>query len=156
MPRVFLCLAISNLLLLAMNAVLGLWGEPMRDRHIVLGVLTLIYTCFLQVMAFTYFTITGKMIGQALNVANADLEPLIRSKGLKLLFTRWLAILFLAAAATSASGAMRWRGYGPANLHLATAGLAVVLHILVLFRQYVLVTANAAVFENVFRARPGP
>ena len=105
MPRVFACLAIANLLLLMASGAVGIfaarWGV---DRHVLLSVLTLLFSCFVQVVAFTYLTVTGKMIGQAVHLAGLDASILQTAKSYKRAVTRCLAGVFGAVVFVTATG----------------------------------------------------
>jgi hypothetical protein len=152
MPKVFLSLAVSDLLLVVIQAILGLSsGVVAADVHVMLGVLTLLFTCFVQVLVFTYFTVTGKMMSQMVLLRRADTSAILRAKYLKTQVTRRLAALVLAAVFATATGAMQWRGYGPSRLHLAAAALATGAHAWILLRQYSLVVENASIFSAVLR-----
>jgi len=63
-----------------------------RDRHILLAVFSLLLSCFIQVLVFTYLTITGKVIAQAVHLARLDPRHPLPSQGSQTIFYRLSAI----------------------------------------------------------------
>jgi len=144
MPRIFVCSAIGELIVLIGAGVLAfLRLDPHADRHILLAVFSLILTCLIQVMAFTYLTVTGKTIAQAVHLAALDTGALKDAKRIKQSLARHLALLILAVVFVTASGANVWRVGGGRTMHLAAAFAVLLAHVFVLSRQYALIVANA-------------
>ena len=154
MPRVFTGLAIANLILFAGTAGLGLVGGPAArpDRHILLAVVSLLITCFVQVVVFTYFTVTGKLIVQALQLGHSDLAPLHTAKKSKRSVTRWLGAVGLAVVLVTATGGTHWRSQDAGAIHMAAAAWLVFITTLALAAQFRLVAQNAAMLKLTMEA----
>jgi len=87
MPHVFASLAVANLALFALSAAFALSSAASaRDRHILLAVFSLLLSCFIQVLVFTYLTITGKVIAQAVHLARLDPRHPLPSQGSQTIF----------------------------------------------------------------------
>jgi hypothetical protein len=149
MPRIFACLAAANLILLAGAGLLGLMGPAFgQDRHILLAVFTLLYSCFIPVLTFTYFTVTGKMIGQMVHLSGLNPAHLDQIKRLKKSITHWLALLVASVVLTSATGGYRWGLETRSWWHLFAAALTLLIHLFVFYRQYNLIVTNARLFDR--------
>jgi len=152
MPRVFACLAIANLLLLIASGAVGVvapqWGA---DRHVLLSVLTLLFSCFVQVVAFTYLTVTGKMVGQAVHLAELESSILDSVKLYKRGVTRCLAAVFGSIVLVTATGAVGWRSGGATIWHAASAALLMVVQVGVFWREYEIVILNSRLVERTLR-----
>lgn len=160
MPRVFACLAVSELFVLLGVAVLGLMGEPRHtDRHIVLAVFALLLSCLIQVIVFTYLTVTGKMMAQAVHLAHFSLEPLSEAKRYKRAATWSMAALLATIVAVTITGAQAWRIGKSGFWHLGAAIATIVAHALVYYRQHALVRHNAELLDRLLQRyaaqRPG-
>jgi hypothetical protein len=135
--------------LLAASGAMGLfasrWG---MDRHVLLAVLALLFSCFVQVVTFTYLTVTGKMLGQAVHLAGLDATIFERLKTYKRGVTRCLAVVFGAVIFVTATGAVGWRAGSATAWHDVAAGLALVVHAGVLWRQYEIVFLNSRLVER--------
>lgn len=145
MPRIFACLAIANLLVVSGAAVFGVAADRVSaDRHVLLAVFSLLISCAIQVLVFTYLTVTGKMVSQALHVAHLDLGPLQDVRRLKRKTTLHMALLVVGVVFVAATGGAKWGG-GPSNvLHFSAAGVLLLLHPMILFLEYGTVVRNAA------------
>jgi len=149
MPRFFACLAVANTLLLIASAAVGLFTTEFgADRHVLLAVLTLLFSCFVQVVTFTYFTVTGKMIGQAVHLARLDAGIIDTVKSYKRTITRSLAVVFMAVVFVTATGAAGWR-LGSATLwHQIGAILVAAAHVWVFVREYEIVFLNTKLVDK--------
>jgi hypothetical protein len=149
MPRVFACLAIANVLLLLASGTVGIfaprWGA---DRHVLLSVLSLLFSSFVQIVAFTYLTVTGKMVGQAVHLARLDVAILSNAKTYKRGVTRGLAIVFGAVIFVTATGAAGWRMGSATMWHQVSAGLVLVVHAVVFWKQYEIIFLNSRLVEK--------
>ncbi len=152
MPRIFACLVAADLLLFLATGAFGFAAEKVQvERHILLAVTTLGLSCFIQVAAFTYLTVTGKMIGQAVHLGRLDPATMDHVRVLKRNFTGCLALVFLPAVVLSASGASAWRSGGGVTFHYAFAALVVIAHGYAWFREFDLIRRNAALVQSVLR-----
>lgn len=152
MPRTFACLAVANLLVLVGTAALGLAHlDPSGDRHVVLAVFTLLICCLVQVVTFTYFVVTGKMLAQALHLGGLDLAPLAEAKRLKRNAMRWLAAVVTGIILVTATGAAHWRDQGYSTWHFGAGCVVILVHASALYAQFLLVARNAALVGKVLR-----
>jgi|CXWL01.1.fsa_nt_gi hypothetical protein len=149
MPRIFACLAFANLLLLTASGAVGIfaprWGV---DRHVLLAVLTLIFSSFVQVVTFTYLTVTGKIIGQAVHLGGLEASIHDRVKSYKRGATRCLAAVFGAMVFVTATGAAGWRSGGATVWHDVAVGLVLVVHGGVFWREYEIMFLNSRLVER--------
>ena len=149
MPRIFLSLVVANLLLLLGAATLGLSsGESGVDRHIVLAVFTLLLSCFIQVLVFTYFTVTGKVVGQAVHLSDLPPGPLDKVRGFKRAITYRVATMFGSILAVVATGAAAWRSDSPVVSHPVVAGVVVMVHLWIWLQEYRLIVSHARFVEE--------
>jgi len=153
MPRIFLSLAAADLILLCGAGVLALSeSAPTPDRHILLAVLSLLLSCLIQVLAFTYLTVTGKMIAQAVHLARLDDEVLTRCKRWKSMLTVNLAVAFASIVPVVATGAISWRNGTPTWTHRAAAVFTVAVHLLVWRGEHRVLVENARALDHTLRA----
>lgn len=149
MPKVFACLAAANLILLIASGAVGLFGAQLgTDRHVLLAVLTLLFSCFVQVVTFTYLTVTGKMIGQAVHLARLDAGIIAKVKEYKRAVTRSLAVVFMAVVFVTATGAAGWRMGGATLWHQLGAIVVLAAHVWVFVREYEVIHQNARLVEQ--------
>lgn len=142
-------MAAANLICLLGTAGLGLgvgWGGS--DRHVVLAVFSALLSCLLQVLVFTYFTISGKVIAQAVHLAGLELAPIERCKALKRGITYSLAGIFASLVLVTATGAGAWRAGEFSVTHFAAAGLTIAVHLYVWVGEYKLIAAQATVMSE--------
>lgn len=150
MPRVFIGLAAGLMIVLVGAAGLGLAGDRSApDRHILMAVFALLLSCLVQVIVFTYLTVTGKMVAQALHLSHADLEPLETVKRIKRSATRLVGLIVLLAVPSVATGASLWRTDGEGHWHYWTAYILVAGHLFAFYRQYALIVENARLLDSV-------
>ncbi len=124
-----------------MVGFLHVWPTP--DRHILFGVSSLLLSCLTQVLVFTYLTVTGKVIAQAVHLGRLDMGPLTDLNRRKRTVTRLLGLLLVTVVLLTGTGAVNWRDGTWATIHFASALLALGIHVLVLLREYFLVAENA-------------
>lgn len=150
MLQIFAGLSISNVLLLLLTGGLGLYGNGVlsADRHVLLAVITLLLGCFVQVVVFTYFTVTGKIVSQAVHLGRLDAGAMETVDVLKRSITRCVGVVMAAIVVTTATGAVHWRTEQWAKLHLGCALTLAVITTLVLYREFELVLNNAALLDQ--------
>ncbi|MCZ6709226.1 MAG: hypothetical protein O7B25_02565 [Gammaproteobacteria bacterium] len=152
MPRIFLGLACGLLLVLLAAAGVGLWSPGKRpDPHIILAVFALLLACLIQVIVFTYLTVTGKMVTQVLHLAHADLSPMKTVKSIKREATYLVGLMILGTVPVVATGALTWRTHDGQELHLMLAFVSLACHGFVLFREFDLVTRNSRLVDGVLK-----
>jgi len=153
MTRVFTGLVLGNLLVLLAT---GAWGllhpAPTPDRHIVLAVFSLLLTAFVQALTFTYFTVTGKIVGQAVHLAGHDAAALTDVKQLKRSVSHHLLLLLLAVVAVTVTGASHWRTNDLSTLHLLCAAGFLPIAGTVFLREHTLIVRNGRVLAPAMRA----
>jgi len=144
MTRVFTGLAVGNLLVLLATAALGLFNpDESAERHVLLAVFSLLLTAFVQVLTFTYFTVTGKIIGQAVHLAGHDVNALVEVKRLKRAISHCLLIVLVPVVAVTVTGAAHWRTDEFGAWHLASAAALAAVVCLVFTREFGLIAENA-------------
>lgn len=150
MSQIFAGLSISNVLLLLLTGGLGLYGDAVlsADRHVLLAVITLLLGCFVQVVVFTYFTVTGKIVSQAVHLGRLDAGAMESVGALKRSTTRCVGVVMAAIVVTTATGAVHWRTEQWAKLHLGCALTLAVITTLALYREFVLVLNNASLLDQ--------
>ena len=152
MPRVFAGLAVGNLLVLAATTVLGfLAGAVDSAHHLALGIFSLLLTCLIQVLAFTYLTVTFKMMTQAIHIGQFPTDPLIQAKSLKKKMARCLGAVFTGILLVTATGAMNWRDGSNDWFHLVTGVSLVVMLLFVSIQEFTIMVRNAALVDAVMR-----
>jgi len=150
MPRIVVCLAIAELILLVLTAALGVGASTLStDRHILMALFALVLSCGIQVVIFTYFTITGKMIAQALHLGELELSPLASVKSFKKSITRLLGLVVLGNIVATATGAAQWTAGGRTTWHFAAACGLVLIHGYTFYREVALVSENARLMDGV-------
>lgn len=160
MTRIFAALALADIILMLVTAAIG-WSavdDHNTDRHVLLAVLTLLLSCFVQVVVFTYFTVTGKLVGQAVHLGGLPVATMDRVKALKRGVTRRLAAAIVVIVGVTATGALRWSTGEWAWLHHILAWVLLAVFIVVLYQQLVLVMRNAALVDRTlteYRRRRG-
>jgi len=156
MPRVFASLAIAALTLFTLTAATALAsGGSAPDRHILLALGTLLLSCFIQVVAFTYLTVTGKVVAQAVHFAHLDPAPLWTVKQYKRRFTHKLALVMASVVLVSATGGAAWRSREALVLHIPAAVLTLLIHAWALRRQDHILRRNAQLVETTLQAYSG-
>ena len=150
MLKAFAGLAIANLLVLTGTAGLGLvGGSTFADRHIVLAVFSLVLTCLVQVVVFTYFTISGKMMHQAVWLGDADEGRLNNVSVYKRSVSRLLGVIVVAGVLAAATGGIKWGGREDFRFHLLAAFIILTAHAVVLYKQFDLIARNSAMMERI-------
>ncbi len=157
MFRIFLSLVVADVLVLLGAGILGLSAENERGaaRHLGLGVFASILTCLIHAVAFTYFTATGKMMRQAINLGQLDARLDREIRGLKQRVGRAVAPAILTCIATVATGAVATRVFGtsalsPASWHLLAAGVMLLVNVAAFVAEADLIARNRALMDGVF------
>lgn len=153
MPRIFASLAIGQVLVLLGTAAVSLatLGRG-PERHIVLAVFALILSCLIQVITFTYLTVTGKMLVQAVHLAGLSPSPIQEAKKLKRTLIHYLALLIVTMVVVTATGANLWRAGAGSVWHWSAALAVIGVHAFVLHREYAVIVANASLVARTLAA----
>ena len=151
MDRIFVSLAISSLIVLSASAALGLMVQDSTfyAAHFGLSLFSVILTALIHVIVFTYFTVTGKMIVQAVSTGHLDDEPLQRVRDYKLRVTRCLgssvaAILLVMAFGALSDGDSSWHLW-----HFAAAMLMLGVNAGAFYIEYGLIVLNRIMMGDV-------
>ena len=153
MPRVFVCLAIANTIVLFLTAALGLVrGSMPVDVHVLLAVFSLLVSCLVQVIVFMYVSVTGKAVAQAVHIGGMDLAPLQALRRTKRAMVHAMALVILAVVSVIATGAVHWQSGEWLAGHWVVAGLAVVFHGVSFWREFGLIVEHRALVLRVMEA----
>jgi len=153
MPRVFASLAVATLTLFALTAAIAVIDSGSApDRHVLLAVGTLLMSCFIQAVGFTYLTVTGKVIAQAAHLASLDPACLKSVKQYKRSFTHLLALVVVSLVLASATGGAAWRSRDALAVHIPAALIAAIIHVWVFRRQHRILRCNADLAETTLKA----
>ncbi len=108
MKQAFLGLALADVILLIAVAALG-WITNGSERlfvfHFGLGLFTTIYTVFMHMVAYVYFIVCGKIVGEAVERAALDQRLQERAQALKTRTFRFALLGILTAITTAILGA---------------------------------------------------
>jgi len=157
MPRVFASLVAANLLLFLGSAGLGGFrGASSPDRHVLLAVLSLLLTCLIQVLAFTYLTVTHKVLVQAIHFGKLGSDAVTDAKRIKKGFARCIGAVMLLVVAAVATGASAWRSGDRHAVHLATVIVFVCGWSWLQALQYRLISRNAALLAETLASYQPP
>lgn len=149
MPRIFGYLCGANFILILATAGLGFFDPAdSADRHVLLAVITLLLACLIQVLAFTYLTVTGKIVVQAVHLGRLDAAAIEQSKALKRRLTRTLASMVVIVVLVTATGAAAWRSGNPHTFHLPATFLFLAIYVAIFMREYNLLSENAQLVER--------
>ncbi len=161
MARVFAWVAVSEALLLCGAVALGLlaYDDVTRIQHVALAVFALLWVCLIHAGVFTYFTVTGKLIRQALALgasgwpvagARGSDRPttMTRVKAFKKRVTQLLGLSFATVVATVATGGWSLGSDTPGRWHFVAATPMVAVHLWVFFAYFNLITANARLLDE--------
>ena len=152
MLRVFAFLAVGQFVAFTITAVVAVVdGHESPDRHVTLGVFSLLLSCFTQVIIFTYLTVTEKIITQAVHLGHLEFTPLADMKRMKRTVTRLLAVAVASIVGVTISGALKWRSVEPSMIHLIAVGVVVTVHCVVFYCEYGLIVRSGAVLERTMR-----
>ena len=153
MPRIFAALAMGELILLVATVVLGTSADPRNHgRHVALAVFALLLSCLIQAIAFTYLTVTGKMIGQAVRIGHLGVAPLVEVRRLKRSLTHALGAIVAAIVLAAGTGGAHWRGREIAIVHAGTGYALLVVHLYAYYRQYIQIVRNRRLVERTLSA----
>lgn len=147
----FLLLAVANLLLLSLTAILGLMvsGTEGFTRHFLLGVLSGMFTCFVHIILFMYFVVQDKIMKQAhlhdgLAVVHVQETDAIKSRALRSSVAGFGSVL-VTVALGAAIGIL-----APAEAHLVAAFATIGINGILFTYQYTLLVRYREVFARAF------
>lgn len=158
MKTTFVILAAGDLLLLSVTFVVGLMvaGQQFFPQHFMLGLLSALYTFFVHVIAYTYFTVSWRVVRQA--AAERSLDPAIPAAVLReksrvftcamLAIACTLCTAALGALVTESSHAAAW-GVS-ARWHLLAAFTTLAMNTVAFCLQFASIDRNASLFEQHF------
>ncbi|MHC4696368.1 MAG: hypothetical protein ACYTFA_06475 [Planctomycetota bacterium] len=153
MPRVFVGLAIGNVVVLLAAAATGRTALDSTDaRHVLLALFSLLLSCLIQVALMTYLSVAGKIVAQALHLGHLDLAPLADVRRLKRTMTSLIAVVLAGVVFATATGAATWQTEEKSVLHMAAAAVLLAAHLWAFFREYKLVVEMASILERTLWA----
>lgn len=151
MGRFLASLVLADAVLLVATGVLGFLVQDERfyPEHFILALFSLILTLLIHALVFTYFSVTGRMISQAVFIGHLDRTPLQRVRSHKRRVLCWVAIGFLSTVPVVAFGALAAREHAWHLWHLLTAGLALILNLLAFYIEYDCVARQSILMRDV-------
>ncbi len=151
MVRVFAGLASGLLLTLCGAAVLGFMvvGDRLFVQHFALGLFAALLTALVHVVTFTYFTVTGKAIHQAVALARLEEAAMEETQRIKRGATGCIVIAFLPLVATVALGAHTWGQREHSTYHLIAALTCIIANALALMYEFRLIRQNDAIMQVI-------
>lgn len=146
MKASFTLLAIVDLLILGLTAMVGLQvrGDELFAKHVLLGVLAAIFTCFLHIVAFMYFVVQEKIARQAVQFVGTDPSfhaAVIGFRGrmLRLAISGIGSIICVVALGAAVDIDL------PSTPHLLAAFLSILLNAWICYRQLIVIAEYAVV-----------
>jgi len=157
----FTLLAATDLLLLGVTLILGLAasgsGEPARagllERHTLLGLAALLFTCFVHVIAFTYLVVFSRMAQEAVRDAGMDADGYAAVTDLKRRMGRWMAMGVFITLLTGATGSLVTGGWRLDPIwHMAVAMIGWLANAVAFVVERGLIGDNVRLTERLYAA----
>ncbi|RJP37231.1 MAG: hypothetical protein C4547_05780 [Phycisphaerales bacterium] len=121
--------------------------------HVALAVFTLLAACLIQTVVFTYFTVTGKLIQQALALGKFDVPAgMAPVKRRKAWITRMVALSILPIVLAAGTGAWGIAGVPQQRWHLAAGLLVTLVHVLAYPAYHRRIVENGRHLDDAMRA----
>lgn len=151
MTRILASLVFADTVLWVGTGVLGALVDQSRfyPQHFILAIFTIILTVLIHVIVFTYFSVTSRMISQAVFIGHLDQEPLERIKTHKRRAAVCLAVGFLSLVPVVALGALTARGHEWAWWHLGSVSAALAANLWSFFGEYECVARHSRMMGEV-------
>lgn len=165
----FAVLAVTAMLILAVNAVVGFYlgGMAADDgrraewfaRHFIVSIGAMLYTTFVQVLAFTYFIVHARMARDAAESAGLPGDDVAAIVRLRRLSVRWLLCGVLPLLATGVVGTRvslptdAGQNVG-STLHMIAALVALGANAIALTMQWNLMERNGQITERIYASLP--
>jgi len=105
-----------------------------------------------QAAFFTYLSVAGKLIAQALHLGGLELSPLAILRRLKRAGTRCVFAVVISVVLVTATGGATWREGGESPWHLISAAFLFVVSGASLFREYVLTVEASGLLRQTLDA----
>lgn len=157
----FAILAVTALLLLAVNAAVGLTlsGQPADGperaawfgKHYLLSIGAMLFIAFVHAVAYTYFIACARMARDAVDAAGMPAGGLVEIVTLRKQSLRWLlggVLLLLAAGLLGACASLPGSVVGAGHMTVAMA--AIILNALGFLRQYELIGKNVRLTDELY------
>ncbi len=154
MRQVFIGLGASNILLLMGTAMLGLLPERFggAEPHVILAVLTCMLTCLVQVVVFTFLSVNGRLISQAVHLGALAPTPINTIRQLKRRTGRCLAVMALLLVLAVATGAVHWRSGAYTWPHFLLVCLFLTAHFPVLLLEWQVICRTRRLVDETMGA----
>ncbi|MFQ5414922.1 MAG: hypothetical protein ACE5E6_10735 [Phycisphaerae bacterium] len=147
------CLAVGVLIVLLGAAASGPLGGAWTSRHVALALFALLLSASVQVVIFTYLTVSAKVIHQTVALGRLPHRPLDDVRRLKRSMTHCLGAVVASLVLAAATGGATWRLPEQRSLlHLVAAAVVIVVHTAAYYRQYNLVVRMSALLAAALRA----
>lgn len=157
----FLILAVTDWLLMAVTVSLGLFvggalgtalqSEGLIVRHFLLALGTMLFTCFVHVLTFTYFVVFARMAREA--VAYARLRPADCQivANLRRRAARWLLLGVGSVLLAGATGPLV-AGAGSSSLiwHMCLGFAALAANTVAFAAEYALIRRNTQLTDELY------
>lgn len=151
MKASFLIFAVVDLLMLALTAAMGLMidGRTGYARHVLLGVLAGLFTCFVHVVVYMYFVVQSKIVEQAIEHDNLDARYHTQVGRLRTQTFQCSMAGIFTILLTAGLGAAIDSGVSP-NLHLLAAMASMFIEGGIFFIQFTKLDEYRDVFREAF------
>lgn len=132
----------------------GDWPEPLFTKHVLLGIATMLFTCFVQVIGFTYFVVQGRMAADAKAAGVVSHDGLVAMARLKRRALRFLLLGIGTALLTAVTGALATREPSIRGIwHLPTALAAIAGNAVAFFVQQGLIAECGPLVDRLYGGR---
>lgn len=121
------------------------------QQHILLAILTLLLGCLIQVVAFTYLTVSFKYLGQVVHLNGLDRAYMDQAKAIKRRYTRYLALVIFSIVAMSSTGGMHWRTGSDSLIHIAAAAFGFGCHLVAYYFEFEIIDRNSRLVAHALR-----
>lgn len=144
--------SLCTLVLLCLTAVMGLMVEGRTGymRHVMLGVLSGFFTCFVHVVFFMYFVVQQKIMTESILHHALDAGFGVRIQKMKSLAFRLSMAGFVAVLTTAALGGAIDSAGVAARIHLIAAFSTILVEAIVFYMQIVLLGEYRELFREAF------
>lgn len=157
----FLILAVTDWLLMAVTVSLGLFvggalGTSLQSdglvvRHFLLALGTMLFTCFVHVLTFTYFVVFSRMAKEAAEHARQRPADYVIVADLKRRAARWLLLGVGSVILAGATGPLV-AGAGSTSLiwHMCLGLAALAANTIAFAAEYALIRRNTQLTDELY------
>jgi hypothetical protein len=153
--RIFVILALFNVLLFAGTVVLGIGLYVDRQQYFtayfLVGLFTTLYTTFVQSLIFIYFLGTGKWVKDTVAGKSNEASLVDRTKKLKGMTFGFATYAAMVTVWAAISGAMTDVGILPVWVHPGSVAFAIGLNVVSYFPEAKAIGLNADLLDDAER-----